>query len=142
MALIELFLAILGALAFQDRSAHNQVNSCICSSTHLLRVRVKSQPSHSRTMRENAGFMPTLPRKEKSVCFSRVDLEFIDLRDEFEVYDWVCAAYLIFQIYLKSQLRRQTLKEKLAEFTETSPQNRYRTKNILLQNFQTLKFLN
>lgn len=42
MALIELFLAILGALAFQDRSAHNQVNSCICLSTHLLRVRVKS----------------------------------------------------------------------------------------------------
>lgn len=35
MALIELFLAILGVLAFEDRSAHSQVNSFAHQLIHL-----------------------------------------------------------------------------------------------------------
>ena len=39
-------------------------------------------------MRDNAGFTPTLPRKEKAVCFSRVDMEGskVDLRVDL---DWL-----------------------------------------------------
>ena len=40
MALIELFLSILGALAFQERSSHTQVNSFAHQLIHSLRVRV------------------------------------------------------------------------------------------------------
>lgn len=47
-------------------------------------------------MCENVGFMLIFFRKEKLVCFFRVDLEFIDFRDDFEVYDWVCVGYFIF----------------------------------------------
>ena len=60
MALIELFLSILGALAFQERSSHTQVNSFAHQLIHSLRVRVLHLThSGSQLLRRILFILPT-----------------------------------------------------------------------------------